>query len=142
MENYSSSLDESLIIAYLQTHYIVPSKHICIQIGQQTPPLDELLEQNHAQNWSFITSVNPYSQPTERPENQKRLSQLRSTLKKANYVFFDALGQDPQQIWPAEPSFLVLDLHLAKAKEIAAKFEQNAFVYGQKNQPADLILLR
>jgi hypothetical protein len=48
------------------------------------------------------------------------------------------MGKDPTGVWTPEPSWLILGITRPKAIAIGQKFEQNAIVYGELNQAAEL----
>ena len=48
-------------------------------------------------------------------------------------------GRDPNNEWIPEQSFLVVGISRKKAIELAVKFGQRAIIYGETNQPGELI---
>jgi hypothetical protein len=146
----------ALRIAYEQAIYEVyyGQETIEINIGKNCPPLDSLIAQSDypkglasrraprsltdRSTWALITAANPYSQPLSARENQRRDRRLSKHLKGLQLSLIPAMGKDPTGIWTPEPSWLILGIARPKAIAIGQKFEQNAIVYGELNQAAEL----
>jgi hypothetical protein len=88
--------------------------------------------------WALITAANPYSQPLSARENQRRDRRLSKHLRGLQLPLIPAMGKDPTGVWTPEPSWLILGITRPKAIAIGQKFEQNAIVYGELNQAAEL----
>lgn len=142
MENYSSSLDESLLKAYKQTTYAVPSLKINIRIGEKSPLLDQLLQKLERRSWCFVTAWNPQSKLLSDEENQKRNDKLKESLIQSGYIYYDGLGIGDDGLWPPEESFLVIGIDLEDARGLAKKWQQNAIVFGMINDKTTLQVLR
>lgn len=129
-----------LKIAYEQAIYEVydGQQTIEIKIGQNCPSLDCLIAQSDSPTWALITAANPYSQPLSARENQRRDQRLFKHLKGLQLPLIPAMGKDPNGVWTPEASWLILNIARLKAIAIGRKFEQNAIVYGELNQIAEL----
>jgi hypothetical protein len=130
----------ALRIAYEQAIYEVydGQETIEIKIGKNCPSLDYLIAQGDRSTWALITAANPYSQPLSELENQQRHQRLSKHLQGLQLPLIPALGKDPTGVWTPEPSWLILGIARHKAIAIGQKFEQNAIVYGELNQVAEL----
>lgn len=130
----------ALRVAYEQAIYEVydGQETIQINIGQNCPPLDSLIAQSDRFTWALITAANPYSQPLSARENQRRDQRLSKYLKGLQLPLIPAMGKDPTGVWTPEPSWLILGITRPQAIAIGRKFEQNAIVYGELNQAAEL----
>jgi Protein of unknown function (DUF3293) len=130
----------ALTIAYEQAIYEVydGQETIEIKIGQNCPRLDSLIAHSDYPTWALITAANPYSQPLSARENQRRDRRLSKHLKGLQLSLIPAMGKDPTGIWTPEPSWLILGIARPNAIAIGQKFEQNAIVYGELNQAAEL----
>jgi hypothetical protein len=142
MENYSSSLDESLLKAYKQTTYAVPSLKINIRIGEKCPLLDQLLQKLERRSWCFVTAWNPQSKLFSDEENKTRNHKLKEGLIQSGYIYYDGLGIGDDGQWPPEESILVIGINRLEALEIAKEWEQNAIVFGEIDEKASLILIK
>ncbi len=88
--------------------------------------------------WALITAANPYSKPLSELENQQRQQKLIEYLQELPWSWLDAVGKDRSGVWTPEPSLLILGIDRFEAIAVGRKFEQNALVYGELNQPAEL----
>jgi Protein of unknown function (DUF3293) len=134
--------------AYQQAIYEVYNGNgqetIRVQIGEHCLPLSHItmglatckLVARHS--WAIITAANPYSQILAELENQQRHHQLRSHLAELQLSWLEALGRDQTGIWTPEQSFCILGIGRLEAIAIGRQFEQNAIVYGELYQPAEL----
>ena len=141
MREYSGILDEQLIQAYMNAEYRVLKPQITIKIGQINSHLNELLMDNNAYYYAFITAENPFSNSFDDAENAVLMHQLAEDLTALNLVFLKGIGIDPNGNWPGENSFLVLDLHPLTASELGKKYQQNAIVVGALGEVAMLEVL-
>jgi hypothetical protein len=130
----------ALRIAYEQAIYEVyyGQETIQINIGENCPSLDCLIAQSDYPTWALITAANPYSQPLSARENQRRHQRLFKHLKGLQLPLIPAVGKDKSGVWTPEPSWLILGITRADVIAIGRKFEQNAIVYGELNQAAEL----
>ena len=125
-----------LLAEYKSTSYIVYDKDITIEINKHNKRLDELLRENAAVSWAFITAWNPYSKILPYEDNNIRHQQLISKTKE--YVCFEGegRGRDPQ--WKPENSLLILGISKDDAVEIGNHFKQYAIVTGEYGNAAEL----
>ena len=135
-------ISDQLISAYKKSEYRVkaPELTCTIKIGQKCRELNSFLAQNNSSSWAFITAWNPHSQATAKELNQAQDQKLFNELKSLNLTALKGLGIDPQSDWPGEESWFITGISLSLAKELAKKYQQNAFVFGEKNKLAQLII--
>lgn len=134
-----SKIPAELRNAYLSTRFRVFDPPIEIRIGQVNPPLNKLLKENEASIWAYITAFNPFSKELTVSQNLERHEQLRSQIE--NYAIYEGEGAGDDATWIPERSFLVLGISKEDAKKLGMKYEQNAIVAGEIDQPAELLLL-
>lgn len=142
MNQIPENIPPALINSYKNTIYKVFLPALEIKINELHPELDTFLIDNNVYQWAFISACNPYSQALSELENEKRHLDFQTLLAKKNYVCCEGEGKGIDSEWPAEKSCLILDISLSEAILLAKQFEQNAIVYGQFNQKAQLILCR
>ncbi|NJL52730.1 MAG: DUF3293 domain-containing protein [Hydrococcus sp. SU_1_0] len=111
---------------------------IQIKIGESCPALDSLITEDNRPSWALITASNPYSQLLSELENQQRHQRLLQHLTELQLPLFPAVGKDQAGVWIPEPGFLISGIERVEAIAIGRKFEQNAIVFGELNQPAEL----
>jgi hypothetical protein len=125
--------------AYLNTDYKVfldDGKTVNLEIGKKPSVL--LKHMTTLKCWAFITAWNPYPEVLSVEINRKRNAELEHILKENNYEFTRGIGVAKDESWQEE-SLLVLNITKDKAHEIAKKFNQLAFVYGEINGVAKLL---
>ena len=141
MENKSDHADE-LWRAYRDAVFEadLPGGPLRIRVGEHHPALDEVLRGGGGGHcWCFVTAWNPASEPLATAENNARNAELAATLKGESLSFYPGRGRDPQGKWPAEESFLVLDLAREAARTLGQRYGQNAVVWGEAGGPAELL---
>ncbi len=135
------NVDPLLEAAYLETDYWVedaPNGPFAIRIGETNSDLEELLIEEVAVEWAYVTACNPRSVALSNEENERRMNDLRHSLAISGWRFFSgaAVGRDGS--W-REPSLLILNLPETDAIKLARQWDQNAIVVGQIAEPARLV---
>jgi hypothetical protein len=139
VSNSFESISIDLIKAYYTTAYKTTEEPLfLIKIGRQNKELDNYLEKKNVVNWVFITAENPNSIRLDDVENTKRNSELEEKLIEGKFTYFKGIGEPSTSDWQAEKSFLVLNMDVRKANELANIFDQNSFVYGKKGDAPEL----
>lgn len=132
----------ALEAAYRATTYVAwgpAGAEIRIRVGEQHPGLDALLEAQGAGCWAFLTPCNPRSEPQSDHVNATRVAALRTDLDEHGYRYWEGAGVGEGTDWPPEPSFLVLGISRSVASELAVRYEQYAFVFGETGGRAELV---
>lgn len=136
----------ALLQAYGETHYKVVAEtglpSIVLRVGEISMPLAGLHSRFGVDCSAFITACNPWSESHSDLENAKRMEKLQHALQVRSLRWLEGVGQHPSNLWPGEPSVLVLGLSLAAARVLAEDFEQNAFVWAGPDARPRLELLR
>lgn len=132
---------KSLEDAYKTTRYEVflDGSIVVIRIGKVCNALDDLCNEYRVSSWAFITAHNPFSQPLTDDENRHRQKLLESLLIAANFKYFAGQGIGESGDWPPEASFLVLGMDQKKALAYGRVFDQNAIVFGNCGDVAQLL---
>jgi hypothetical protein len=134
---YQRLMSNDLLNSYNQAEYYIDGFKDPIKIGQINQDVEDLLRQNKATSWCFITAWNPLSEEIPMPENLERNKRLRKDL--AKYTILAGEGRDPQGEWTPERSLLVIGISEKDAKALARKYRQRAIVFGEKGKSAELI---
>jgi hypothetical protein len=138
-----SKIDSQTIQTYVETDYLVEgSAPFVLNVGQVSEDLTDAYERLGVKSCAFITACNPCSIPLGDEENAIREQRLIDLLGKKGYRSDGGVGKHPSNDWPGERSQLVWGISKAKAREIAAEFHQNAFVWTGQDRTPELILLR
>jgi hypothetical protein len=129
----------SIIEAYKNTKYIVFEPTLIIEIGKLNQEIDDIIINHNSNEWAFITAYNPYSRVLTEEENKVLHNKLKELTEK--YVTFEGhgVGQDPT--WKPELSLFIIGISKGDASKIGKEFEQNAIVYGEVNNPPELLIL-
>ena len=122
-----SGIDASLRQKYLDTDYIISDDPpLLMKIGEQSDDLRVLLGSMGVESAALITAWNPRSEQLTDDENDDRQGMLLTDIEKIRLNYLVGYGQlDDWQ----EYSYLVLGIDQDQATAMAARFEQNAYVW-------------
>lgn len=128
-----------LIAAYEATDFlfVVAGAEVVVKIGRR---LDAPAVFHRENRMAVVTAYNPFSRATEDLVNEARQRELIAAVESEGLEWLPAVGADPDNVWPPEPSLAVFgatDSHLDQWME---KFEQNAVVVVTFSSPAELRL--
>lgn len=133
---------ETLDSAYRATSYVAAGpdeREIRIWVCEEHPELDGVLQEYGVASWAFLTSCNPRSEPLSDEENATRVSALLTDLEAQGYQSWNGAGIGEGASWTPEPSFLVFGISRGAASELANRYEQYAFVFGETGERAELV---
>jgi hypothetical protein len=135
-----NNITPELVQAFMETEYFVHADPAFkMKIGQPCPELARLMAEHKAQCAAFITAWNPFSQALSLTENEQRQQALKAQIKTHGLSWIEGIGQHPSNQWPGEPSVLILTLNRASATELAAQYEQHAFVWADETAVPTLV---
>jgi hypothetical protein len=135
-------LDPGLVDAYRRAQYVVfgePELILCI--GEPNDALDALLDEQGVGTAVFVTAANPRGRVAGKTENVRATTALLQAQREAGYACYAGEGRDPQGVWPAEPSVLVVGIARAEAEVLGRSYEQNAIVFVERGRAPELLLL-
>jgi len=123
----------ALRVLYERAVYRVdaPEGSFALRVGAPSAALDRLLRAHGARTFAFLTAANPHSRPLPDELNRERNARLLARLAAAARRCFAGVGSSAADDWPAEASWLVLDLTEPEAVELAREFEQSALLVGE-----------
>jgi Protein of unknown function (DUF3293) len=140
---FNSAIDPDTLRAYEETHYrVLGDAPATLRIGVSNPALAELHRSFGVDCSAFVTAANPFSALFDAQTNALRQTALADELNRDGLRFIEGIGEHPSGQWPGEPSFLILGLPLNAAKQLGARYEQNAIVWCRADAVPQLILLR
>ena len=138
-----SSLPPSLIEAYKTTNYtVLAAKRFVLNIDHKSDGLEDLYRRLRVQTSAFITAFNPYSKTLNIEENITRNEALKKELDEIAWAVVKGYGQDPEELWEKEESFLAFGITKEEAIKLGNKYEQNAILWCDADFKPQLILLR
>ncbi len=132
-------MDKQLEQAYRQAEYHLPLANVLIKIGTANAHLDELLLDNNAWSWAFVTACNPASKLLNEQENTQRQQALTAVVRKMGLRFTEAFSSSPADDWPREQSIFIFDITLEQAVDLGRQFSQHAIVFGRLGKEAELV---
>jgi len=139
MDNISQKLDElSLEGVYKDTNYIILDPEITIICDRRNTDLDQFMRKLGKRSWTFITAVNPKSILEPAKINAWRNTNLEIDIAQTGLHYAYASGEAINGSWPAEPSFVVFDMSLESALNLAHRYDQNAILFGRLDGVAKL----
>nr|WP_243748855.1 DUF3293 domain-containing protein [Pseudomaricurvus alcaniphilus] len=144
LELAAEALPATLLSAYLATEYRVLGNEepFVLRIGEQSPDLLALFEQQPVKSACFLTACNSYSETVSAQQNSERQSQLQAELEELGPLLYLGEGADPNGKWPAEPSFLVVGIKCHQAMVLAVRFEQTAIVWMESDAVPRLLITK
>lgn len=128
-----------LIAAYTGTdfRFAFSDTPLVVKIGQW---LDAPAVFQRNSRIAVVTAYNPFSRETEDRVNEARQRELISAVEAEGLEWLPALGADPDEVWPPEPSLAVFDASDTQLDQWMERFEQNAVVIATSTAPAALRL--
>lgn len=112
-----------------------------LRVDERNEALAALHKEAGVESSAFVTAWNPYSQKHGDDLNGRRQKELADELGKLSLRVIEGVGKHPVDKW-GEPSFLVLGISLEAARELGARYEQNAIVWAGTDAMPQLISLR
>lgn len=132
-------MDETLLAAYRASTYRVRLRRggvAKIRIDQALPAALQALVGESP--WSFITAWNPRSQPWPREINRRNQRALLDELQPRDDVLAIHAGVGVGTDGWREPSLFVIGPERASIETLARKYEQHAYLHGDRLEPAQL----
>lgn len=126
--------------AYEETNYKVffGEKEITLNIGKQSIEMNQILSKLGIDSFVFITAANPYSTPKSISENKKQNQKLANVLSETKTIYCKGSGESLDGQWKEE-SFCIFGVDKEFGKKMGKKFNQNAFVFGEKDKVPQII---
>lgn len=126
----------ALDAAYRRTDYrgTVAGQPVVARVGARCPPLDAIA----GAGWAWITAANPGSRPLTAEENAIRMGGLALRLQESGYRSWPAESAADDGGWPVEPGLFVVGLSRESARSLAVEFGQNAILWSDGVNPAQL----
>ncbi len=137
------TLPAELLGAYQDTAYRVYDRNNVeiLRIREASDFMVARMRQLEVTTACLITAWNPHSEPTGETENRARNSALESEIRKTGLFLLPGRGEDPQDGWPGEESFLVFGPTRGLTIRWCRQYRQNAVVW-VGNDGVPLLLLQ
>jgi len=139
---YSVIVRLDTLRSYISTNYRVDAEggSFVLRVGEHSEAIRELHKRVGVSSSVFITSCNPFGAECTDEVNAKAMEGLCRHLNKLGIVWFHGEGQGSDGLWPAESSILALGVSQTQARELCAKFDQNAVVAISEDSVPRLLL--
>lgn len=102
---------------------------IAIRVGENNAVLNHFLQLNQSTTWMIITAWYPNEAVPSKNQNDVLLQEIRSR----GLVAIPMWGCADALDWPAEPSYLVLNVARNDVQDWLNRYAQNACVFGEYN---------
>ena len=137
----SGCVERRLGAVYRATSYYVdgPTGRFALRVNQSRLEVNALASEYGVDAWAFITAYNPGSVLAPAELNEARQEELERAVTEAGYRFCRGEGKADDSAWQPEPSLLILGIGEEEAAELARRFGQAAFVFGERGQAARLV---
>ena len=131
MSNLIQDIPADLAKAYSDAFYVIHGEDgdIHLRVGQPSLELISLMKRYGAKSAAFLTAFNPHSILATAEVNVHKHNALVEDIKSLGLEFIAGEGGDPLNIWPSEPSVLVLRISHQSAELLAGRYGQNAYLW-------------
>ncbi len=137
-----TSLNPDLLQAYRDAVYeIHVDTVIRLKVSEYSHSLEELHRKHQCTTSALITACNPRSQILSEQENSQRMAALSEAVEKLGYAHLPAVACGPLGSWPDEPSLWIAGMTKNEAEDLATAFQQNGFLWIDKDAVPRLHLL-
>ena len=122
---------KALFEAYENTTFRIelPGGEVSLRPRSQCSALDEFLAENRWQHAAVITAFNPKSIEKTREQNELANGRLEKKIARGGHSFVPGAGVGDDPDWSEEDSYLIFDIDLEQALEIAEEFGQYAIAF-------------
>lgn len=135
-------MDATLLEHYKNTDYwfVVNERKITLSVGDISSDFNSLCHNVNCKTGAFITAFNPHSSLLSIRENKHRNQLLEADISNLKGIrYFYGAGEDRDNQWPAEESFMLFDVQQQTAIDLTRRYQQNAFLWIEYQQAAVLI---
>lgn len=124
-------MDPALDAAFRAARYRFRTQMGEMELSVDVPSaaLAGLLQAHGAKSMAVLTAFNPQGRRQDERRNRDAQRELLQQLTASGCVLYPGQNEDPAGRWPVEQSVLALDLDLAEAHRLAARYNQLAFLW-------------
>lgn len=140
----AGSLQDTLLAPFQATRYRVmasDSEVFDLRIDQLQPQFDDWLRRHGSLCWAIVSAHNPQARLLSADENALRHGALAAQSRAQGLSCLPTVSLADAGDWPPEEGFLLLDVSLTAASELAAAFLQAAIVFARTGEPPQLVWL-
>lgn len=131
MPDLIQGIAPDLARAYRDALYVIHGEDgdIQLRVGKPSLELASLMKRHGAKGAAFLTAFNPNSMLATTEVNVDNHNALVTDIKSFGLSSITGEGGDPSNLWPNEPSILVLGISYQIAELLAGRYEQNAYLW-------------
>lgn len=131
MTDHVYNIPPELAKAYHEALYLIhgESWDIQLRVGQPSLELVSLMKMYGVNSTAFLTAFNPHSNLATSEVNVFNHNALIDDIHTLGLRHISGEGGDPSNLWPSEPSVLVLDISHQNAELLADRYRQNAYLW-------------
>lgn len=131
MTDHVYNIPPELAKAYYEALYVIhgESGDIQLRVGQPSLELVSLMKMYGVKSAAFLTAFNPHSILATSEVNVFNHNALIDDIHTLGLRHISGEGGDPSNLWPSEPSVLVLDISHQNAELLADRYRQNAYLW-------------
>lgn len=134
-------LQPALLKAYQDTDYhVFGEARLVLQPGLFTSDANRFLRDQGCETAIILTAWNPMSVATAVSANEAAQTRLIEDLDQRGLVHIPAEGRGRDGHWPPEPSLLILGVPLHLAHNLAAAYQQAAFLFLRRDTAPEVIV--
>jgi hypothetical protein len=139
-----TEIKQDLNNAYRSAHYKVcdGAEQFILRVDEHSLALEALYGNTKQSSALFITAFNADGQQQDNARNGVAQEALLRDLRSNTKHVFAGIGEDPNGIWPGEPSWLALGMDLTASQALGNLHHQNAVLWADSDAVPRLILLR
>lgn len=115
---------------------------VALTVDQPSEVLGAIFNMAGLATSAFITAHNPFGNALPEEENKERHEELVRIVKSLGLRGFSGRGRDPEGLWPAEESLLIVGLCREAACTLGAQLQQNAILFAEEDFIPRVVLLR
>lgn len=120
--------------ASMTTRYTIDlpdGSHLTLTIGAPSHEVDQLLSQNHASSYAYLTAYNPQSTTLSADENMKRHQQLCKEIAQRGFTYLTGKAIPDAGEWEPETCVFAFDMPRSVVLELCQAYAQDGAVVGE-----------
>ena len=122
---------------YLKNKYHVFALNTYFRLNILNPVIDGYLTLRNKDSFAYLTASDPSGNILYPCENKRRNKRLKKDL--VDYEVLEGEWNGDEFRCPPFAGYFVPGIDQERAMQLALKYEQMAFVYGEKGQPAKIV---
>jgi hypothetical protein len=115
----------------LERRRLIQGSVLTLTIGAPTPDVDQLLSQNHASRYAYLTAYNPQSTTLSADENAQRHEHLCLELDQRGFTYLTGKAIPDAGEWEPETCVFAFDMPRATVLELCQAYAQDGAVVGE-----------